>query len=107
MNDIARLNDQFRRGDLTLGQFIVTGGVDAVLSAEKLLVLINRVQAFNDFTPENDPHRQHDLGQVRFEGVDYFWQIDYYNPTYTYRSSAPASPNATRRVLTLMRDDEW
>ena len=41
LNDIARLNDQFRRGDLTLGQFIVTGGVDAVLSPEKLLVLIN------------------------------------------------------------------
>lgn len=88
MNDIARLNDQFRRGDLTLGQFIVTAGVDAVLSPEKLLILINRVQAFDDFTPENDPKRQHDLGQVTFEGVDYFWQIDYYDPTYTYRSSA-------------------
>ena len=106
MNSITELNDRFRRGDRTLGQYTMTSGVQA-LSPELQLQLIRVVQQFDSFTPDNDPYAEHDFGKVTLDGEDYFFKIDYYDPTLTRHSDDPASPNATRRVMTLLRSDEY
>jgi hypothetical protein len=115
MNPITELNDRFRRGDAfggsrsdhhTLGQYIMTSGVQA-LSPELQLQLIRLVQQFDSFTTDNDPYAEHDFGKVTLDGKDYFFKIDYYDPTLTRHSNDPASPNATRRVMTLMRTEEY
>lgn len=106
MNAIAELNDRFRKGDMSLGQYNMTQGVKA-LTPEKRQQLIQLVRDFDSFTPGNDPYGEHDFGKVKFNGEDYCFKIEYYDPTLTYHSSDPASPNATRRVLMLMRIDEY
>ena len=62
MNTITELNDRFRRGDRTLGQYTMTSGVQA-LSPELQLQLIRLVQQFDSFTADNDPYAEHDFGK--------------------------------------------
>lgn len=106
MNTIAELNDRFRTGDRTLGQYMMTVGVQA-LPVDKQLKLMRLVQNFDQFTPDNDPYGEHDFGKVTLDGDEFFWKIDCYDPTNTRHSDDPASPNATRRVLLLMCTDEY
>lgn len=106
MNAIADLNDRFRKGDMSLGQYNFTQGVQA-LTREKQQQLIQMVRDFDSFTSGNDPYGEHDFGKVKLNSEDYCFKIEYYDPTLTYHSSDPASPNATRRVLMLMRIDEY
>lgn len=106
MATIAELNDRFRNGDMKLGQYVMTQGVQA-LAPEKRRQLIQLVRDFNCFTPGNDPYLERDFGKVALDDKSYYFKIDYYDPTLTYHSSDPASPNATRRVMTLMQTDEY
>jgi hypothetical protein len=106
MNSIADLNDRFRQGDQALGTWVLTMRVSA-LPANQKDKLLRLVKEFNAFTPDNDPHGEHDFGTVELEGDRYFWKIDYYDPAMQYLSEAPDSPNATRRKLTLMHSSEY
>jgi hypothetical protein len=106
MSAIAELNDRFRKGDMSLGQYKMTQGVNA-LEPEKRLELIQLVQDFDSFYPGNDPYGERDFGKVTLDDESYYFKIDYYDPTLTHHSEDPASPNATRRVLFLMRTDEY
>lgn len=106
MTTIRDLNDRFRKGDNTLGQYVMTSGVQA-LPPDQVMELIRMVRDFDQFTADNDPYGEHDSGKVTLSGKNYFFKIDYYDPTLTALSSDPASPNATRRVMTLMRADEY
>lgn len=105
-NTIAELNDRFRKGDMKLGQYMMTAGVQA-LTPEKQLELLRLVRDFDQFNADNDPYGEMDFGKITFDEEDYFWKIDYYDPTITRHSDDPASPDATRRVLLLMRSDEY
>jgi hypothetical protein len=62
MNTIAELNDRFRKGDMTLGQYMMTRGVQ-VLTPDKLSKLFCLVQQFDSFTADNDPYAEHDFGK--------------------------------------------
>ena len=104
--EIAALNDRFRSGDKSLGKFVMTQGVSCLTGA-KLAHLINLVRKFKNFTLDNDPWREHDLGKITFDGEEYFFKIDYFDPTFTSHSEDAANPEITRRVLTLMRCDEY
>lgn len=106
MSAIAELNDRFRKGDVSLGQYKMTQGVNA-LEPEKRQQLIQLVQDFDSFYPGNDPYGERDFGKVTLDDENYYFKIDYYDPTLTHHSENPASPNATRRVLFLMRTDEY
>ncbi len=106
MNAIAELNDRFRQGKGNLGQYIMTSGVQA-LPPDELVQLIRLVRDFDQFTRDNDPHGEHDFGKVTLSDKEFFWKIDYYDPTLRVHSIDPASPNATRRVMTLMKASEY
>ena len=91
---------------MTLGQYKITAGVQA-LASRRQVQLIQLVRCFNQFTSDNDPYGEHDFGKVTLDGEEYFWKIDYYDPTLTRHSDDPASPNATHRILTLMHTSEY
>ena len=99
------LNDNFRTTFIG-GQVVMTQGVDALSIGTKARVLL-AVQHFNEFSADNDPHREHDFGSFEVEGEKYFWKIDCYALDLDGGSEDPADPEKTTRVLTIMRADEY
>lgn len=102
---IARLNDAFRT-TLAGGQVMLTAGVQALSELEHYEVF-RAVQAFNDFSKDNDPYGEHDFGAFTVSGKKFFWKIDYYDPTLTFGSEDPADPSKTKRVMTIMLAEEY
>jgi len=102
---IRVLNDNFR-STFVGGQVVMTAGVDVLPIDTKARVLL-AVQSFSNFTNDNDPHGEHDFGEITLEGERYFFKLDYYSPDLAAGSEDPADPNVTARVLTVMRADEY
>jgi Protein of unknown function (DUF3768) len=119
---IAELNDQLRKDPhwkITLQTFasfiyendhkwMITPEV-SYLPQDQLEELVTKVREFDDFTSEaeNDPYREHDFGKVAQDEVDYFWKINYYDLDFESCTVDPADPIKTRRVLILMKADEY
>ena len=102
---IRDLNDAFRRtGDG--GRIFFTAGVSAlgVAFSHQALALVQR---FDAFTPDNDPHGEHDFGSFDHNGHKLFWKIDCYDAACKYGSEDPADPAQTTRVLTIMLAEEY
>ena len=102
---IRDLNDQFRR-TFTGGSLMLTAGIVA-LGAEVQARIIAAVQAFDAFTPDNDPYGEHDFGSVEVDGEKVFFKFDYFDLTRAMHSEDPADPSKTERVLTIMLADEY
>ena len=102
---IQQLNDAFRT-TMTGGRVMLTAGVDALPSDVKAMV-IRRVATFSEFTPDNDPHNEHDFGNFMLTGRKFFWKIDYYDAAMEFGSEDPADPVKTTRVLTNMLAEEY
>jgi len=102
---IRALNDAFRT-TFSGGKVMMTAGVDALSNVLKGL-LIAKVQAYDGFTADNDPHGEHDFGALDFLGKKFFWKIDYYDAAIEFGSEDPADPSKTIRVLTIMLAEEY
>jgi len=106
---IRVLNDELRRAlpfPKPLGLLMMTRGLQP-LTVAKVSALVVAIRDFKDFTPDNDPHGEHDFGAVEHDGVRYFWKIDAYDRALEFASPDPADPAVTMRVLTIMRADEY
>jgi len=81
---IAQRNDQFRKTApvqdtpiiVTCDVFLLTDGVQALPDTE---AVIQAVRDFATFTPDNDPHGEHDFGAIAWQPERIFWKIDYYD----------------------------
>ncbi len=102
---IRDLNDAFRQ-NLAGGRVCLTAGVLA-LPGDGQARLIEEVRRFTAFDAGNDPHGEHDFGALTFGPGRYFFKIDYYDADLTFGSPDPAAPTVTRRVMTVMRADEY
>ena len=102
---ISMLNDLFRQ-DFSAGQVVMTRGI-AELGDETIARIIKAVLAFDDFNDSNDPWQEHDAGGFEIDGQKLYWKIDYYSLDLEMHSPDPADPNVTKRVMTLMRLDEY
>lgn len=102
---IAILNDAFRT-TFNGGTLMLTAGIQA-LPEEIQVGILHAVRTFNAFTPDNDPHQEHDFGAVEYHGHRIFWKIDYYDLAHTFGSENPADPSQTARVLTVMLAEEY
>ena len=100
---IRQLNDEARQN---LQGIVMTPGVQA-LGKFGLLRLLVQLRSFDQFALDNDPYGEHDFGTLEQAGNRFFWKIDYYNLTLDAGSDDPSDPNITRRVITLMRADEY
>jgi hypothetical protein len=103
---IAELNDLCRKTIGITGRLIQTEGFNA-LPLHVQSAIREKVETFNKFTSDNDPHGEHDFGAVEHEGNRIFWKIDYYALDMMHGSENPADPKQTSRVLTLMLAEEY
>lgn len=105
---IRELNDSFRKDEGCYpGRWIFTGGVRA-LGQQAAADIRFKVMYFNNFTPDNDPHEEHDFGSFTYDRQKIFWKIDYYsNAKMEWGSEAPHDPKKSYRVLTVMLAEEY
>ena len=106
-HEIAFRNDLLRT---TMGKFRMKPGdrvmfTSGVRDDPAVIEILSAVQRFQDFTPENDPHGEHDFGCVTVRGSRFFFKIDYYDESLT-AGIDPYEEEPTR-VLTIMRSDEY
>ena len=108
LSKIAKLNDDLRQNLFTpgLNRVFVSATVSSLPYLERAL-LLDKVQKFNDFNPDNDPYQEHEFARIEHNGINYFWKIDYYNKTMDAGSDDPSNPDITTRALTIMRADEY
>jgi len=102
---IADLNDEFRKTGIG-GKTVMTRAV-ADLPAEVISSAIATVRTFNDFTKDNDPHREHDFFSFEVAGVKFFWKCDYYDKKMEFGSEDPSDSAKTTRVATLMLASDY
>ena len=105
MNDIAKLNDDFRKSFIG-GEVLLSAGI-AAMSSEDKANIISLVQNFNDFTPDNNPYSENDFGTFDYKGEKILWKIDYYDLNNKYHSEDHSNPYITNRILTIMKVYEW
>lgn len=102
---IRRLNDDLRRFGRG-GVVMLSAGI-AALSIDEVRTILDAVRCFEDFTDDNDPYREHDLGLFRHKGEKIMWKIDYYDRDRCYASPDPADASVTSRVLTVLYAAEY
>jgi hypothetical protein len=102
---IRTLNDTLRT-TFEGGRVLVTQGVRA-LPLEVNAAVLSAVQAFDAFTPENDPYGERDFGSFELQGHRILWKVEYYNHSLDGGSENPAEPSVTMRVLTIMLAEEY
>lgn len=103
---IRELNDALRRGDCRNGKIVITSGVHE--RGDTFLAQVTKaVSDFTDFTPDNDPHGEHDFGAFEVDGENLFFKLDYYDRDLQWHSTDAADPNVTVRVLTIMLASEY
>lgn len=91
---IAELNDLSRTAMGVAGRLLQTEGISALPSAVQSRIR-ERVETFNEFTPDNDPYGERDFGGFEEAGERIFWKIDYYDRTLEYGSEDPSDPSQT------------
>ncbi len=102
---IAELNDLMRKtgnGD----KLIITAGI-AAKGRDFVTKALTAVRAFDSFTPDNDPWKEHDFGSIKLDGHKIFWKIDCYDKEQEYHSPDPTAPAVTTHVLTIMLAAEY
>lgn len=103
---IARLNDHLRSTGED-GWTYLSRGVALLPIAVKDEV-IRAVRLFDDFTPDNDPHGEHDCATLSVAETRIVWKIDYCPRDRTRQSDPdPADPNSSLRVMTIMLAEEY
>src|SRR5262249_43254603 len=88
------------------GSLVITRGI-AERGNEFISRVVAAVRAFDDFTPDNDPHGEHDFGFLTVDGVRIFFKVDYYDYALKWHSPNPADAGVTRRVLTIALAEEY
>jgi hypothetical protein len=102
---IAALNDRFRQ-TFWGGKVMMTKGVQE-LPDEMQAKLFRAVSEFNDFTEDNDSHREHDFGRIMFGSCTFFWKIDLHEELPVKRFNDNSSEPVFTRVLTIMLASEY
>ena len=102
---IASLNDAFRT--TFLGGSICVSAAVYELGAPFVKDALCAVRDFVSFTPDNDPHGEHDFGEIKLAGRELLWKIDYFDDRMINAAENPADVETTRRVLTVMLQEEY
>lgn len=102
--EIARLNDHLRLTGQG-GEVFITQGI-AALSLSHQLAILAAVRRFDAFTPDNDPHGEHDCAVLEAGGHRVIWKIDYL-PRHEGKDPDPADPATVVRILAVMLAEEY
>jgi len=102
---IARLNDHFRFTGEDGWVFLSARVAAQVCPVREAIV--HAVRHFETFTPDNDPHGEHDYGVLTVQEVRIVWEITYYQCNLGDPDSDPANPATTKRVMAIMLAEEY
>ncbi len=102
---VRTLNDNLRRKHAG-GRVIITNGIQS-LGHDQMIRILAAVARFDGFTPENDPYGEHDCASLEIDGHKIIWRIDYYDHSMQFSSLDPSDPMRTRRIMTVMRAEEY
>lgn len=102
---IRALNDTLRKHAIG-GLYVLSRGVTAQDEFTRIQVFLE-IALETDFDEQNDPYNEHDFGKVEYEGVTYFWKIDYYDEDLQFASKDPSNPAITTRVMTVILAEEY
>lgn len=104
---IAELNDLARTAMGVASRVMQTQGICALPPALQSRIR-ERVETFDTFTRDNDPHGERDFGSFHIDGAGrVLWKIDYYDTNLEFGSDDPSDPAQTTRVLTIMLSSEY
>jgi hypothetical protein len=95
-NDTAKireLNDAFRQHFPANGKRYITDGIFALDSDDRDAIL-EKVRTFDSFTPDNDPHEEHDFGSIDHNGERISGKSTTTTPP---ASTAPKTPPTLQR----------
>ncbi len=91
MKTIAQKNDLYRQTFIGC-RVNITHALNASPKKEDV---ITAVRSFNAFTPQNDPHGEHDCAFFEVDGETFFFKFDYYDDNYEFHQEDG------NRVLTI------
>lgn len=77
------------------------------LDPQSLRKVVAAVQSFGDFTEDNDPFGECNMGRVTVDGTQFIWKFDYYDNDLQFHSPDPTDERVTQRVLTIMQASEY
>jgi hypothetical protein len=114
---IAAVNDRFRTHYGTIGaasipgKIVMTQGV-AALGAIGQFALARAVRAYQRFNSGNDPHGEHDFGELAAKGLDdkVLWKIDVYADQaceWGAEDEDRGDPTRSYRLLTILLASEY
>ena len=83
-----------------------TSGVGALPEKTRRKIMM-AIQGFDAFTPDDDPHGEHDFGSLEIDGERVFFKIDCYDRQMAVHSPDATEPAVTTRVLTIMLANEY
>lgn len=108
LSTVALQNDDYRAhllGRLGVpGRTMLTRGV-AALDVDTQAAVLLAVSTFDRFTPDNDPHHEHDCALLTVEGLRVLWKFDYYADNKC--EAGAENPCSCFRVLTIMLAEEY
>ncbi len=118
---IAQLNDAARHQRLKNSRTVFTRNLLATLIDDSLpadqqalrRVLIQSAllhkMATAEFTADNDPHGEHDFGQLEYDGHKIFWKIDVYenDGSLQWGAAKPWDETSSYRIVTLMLASDY
>ena len=102
---IRELNDKFRKS-FQGGKVMLSAGVAELPEMVKAAALQFMAQ-YHNFTPDNDPHGEHDFGAFELCNRRFFWKVDYFDKSLEFGSEDPADPAKTTRVLARILAEEY
>ena len=109
---IAKLNDELRKQIInnqwqkTHNMIVMSKGISEYDPMEQNAIF-EKVAEYNDFSEDNNPFKERHFGDFEFNFVKMYWQIDYYDLNGEYHSEDKSNPDITKRVLTIMKADEY
>ena len=103
-DQIRTLNDRLRTSGRG-GMVMVTPGIIALGPGAR--AILEAVETFDGFSPDNDPWGEHDCASLEVNGHRVIWKIDCYDRSRQFHSPDPTDPKVTVRVLTIMLASEY
>jgi hypothetical protein len=86
---------------------LITQGIQA-LGQTAIMLITAQVQAFDDFSEDNDPYGERDFGAFDFQDQKIFWKIDIFDSAeMLYCAEAPDDPAKSYRVMTILLASEY
>lgn len=102
---VAQFNDELRMYGIG-GRVVLTQAIANLALCDRLAV-IQAIREFEEFSQENDPHKEHAFGVLTVNRRKIFWKIDYNYKNFLNGTAASGDAAAIVRELTVMLADEY